>query len=86
MRFAVIGAGAVGSYFGARLIDAGHDVSFVARGATLQALRDKGLSIITEGRRDTVTVQATDDAANIGNVDYVISAVKATQVLSLIHI
>lgn len=85
MRFAVIGAGAVGSYFGARLIDAGHDVSFVARGATLQALRDKGLSIITEGRRDTVTVQATDDAANIGNVDYVISAVKATQVIDALE-
>ncbi|MDK9301333.1 2-dehydropantoate 2-reductase [Propionibacterium freudenreichii] len=85
MRFAVIGAGAVGSYFGARLIDAGQDVSFVARGATLQALHDKGLSIITEGRRDTVTVQATDDAANIGNVDYVISAVKATQVIDALE-
>lgn len=85
MRFAIIGAGAVGGYFGAKLVQAGQDVSFVARGATLAALRDKGLTIITDGRREQVDVQASDDAADIGNVDYVISAVKATQVIDALE-
>ena len=45
MRIAVIGAGGVGGYFGARLAQAGHDVAFVARGAHLAAMRAKGLVV-----------------------------------------
>ncbi len=85
MRFAVIGAGAVGGFFGAQLARAGHDVSFVARGATLAALRQTGLTTIVDGQRTTVDVTATDDAADIGQVDHVICAVKAMQVIEALE-
>ena len=45
MRIAVVGAGGLGGYFGARLARAGHDVAFIARGAHLQAIRSRGLRI-----------------------------------------
>ena len=45
MRIAVIGVGGVGGYFGGRLAQAGHDVTFIARGATLEALRTNGLRV-----------------------------------------
>lgn len=45
MRFAIFGAGAVGGYFGARLVQAGEDVAFIARGATLEVLRSEGLRL-----------------------------------------
>ena len=45
MRIAVIGVGGVGGYFGGRLAQAGHEVTFVARGTTLEALRERGLRV-----------------------------------------
>jgi 2-dehydropantoate 2-reductase len=45
MRIAVIAAGGVGGYFGAKLAEAGHDVAFVARGAHLAAIRERGLAV-----------------------------------------
>jgi 2-dehydropantoate 2-reductase len=77
MRIAIIGAGGVGGYFGARLALAGEDVHFVARGAHLAALRERGLTV----RRDAGDlvarpVAATDDPASIGAVDVVLVAVK----------
>ena len=45
MRIAVLGSGAVGGYYGAKLARAGHDVTLIARGAHLQAIRDRGLEI-----------------------------------------
>jgi 2-dehydropantoate 2-reductase len=81
LRIAVIGAGAVGGYFGGRLAQAGAQVAFVARGAQLTALRTQGLrvaSIAGDFALDRVT--ATDQPAEIGPVDYVIVAVKAWQV------
>ena len=57
-----MGAGAVGGYLGARLAAACADVHLIARGAHLEALRERGLTIVTpEGERSTVDVQATDD-------------------------
>ncbi|WP_316667480.1 2-dehydropantoate 2-reductase [uncultured Propionibacterium sp.] len=79
MKFAVIGAGGVGGFLGARLALAGHDVSFVARGRALDALRADGLRLI-EDEELTVPVTADDDPATIGPVDYVLSCVKATQI------
>lgn len=81
MRIAVVGAGAVGGYFGARLAAAGHAVSFVARGACLQALRARGLQILSPlGDLHVEPVDATDDPAAIGAVDLVLVCVKAWQV------
>ena len=77
-RVAVFGAGAVGSYLGSRLAAAGADVHLVARGAFLEALRSNGLTIVApDGTSTTTPVQATDDAASIGPVDYVIFGVKS---------
>ena len=77
MRIAVIGAGGVGGGFGAALAKAGGDVTFVARGAHLAAMRANGLRV-EGGRGETVIdpVQATDDPAGIGPVEIVLFCVK----------
>jgi 2-dehydropantoate 2-reductase len=73
-----MGAGAVGSYLGARLQQGGADVHLIARGAHLEALRERGLTILTpDGERSTTNVQATDDPASIGPVDLVLFLVKS---------
>jgi 2-dehydropantoate 2-reductase len=80
MRIAVIGAGGVGGYFGGRLAAAGVDTTFIARGATLEALRSRGLTVESVQGDFTVTpVRATDDPRSIGPVDVVLTAVKAWQ-------
>lgn len=83
MRIAVIGAGGVGGAFGAALATAGADVTFVARGAHLDAIRANGLRI-QGGRGDTLIhpAQATDDPASIGPVDIVMFCVKLWDVES----
>ena len=81
LRIAVIGAGAVGGYFGGRLAQAGVDVVFLARGEILRRLRESGLRVENAQEDiDLVQVQATDDIASIGQVDVVVVAVKAWQV------
>jgi 2-dehydropantoate 2-reductase len=77
MRIAVIGTGGVGGYFGAKLALAGEDVTFVARGRHLDAIRQKGLAI--ESAAGTMRVspaQATDDIASIQPVDAAMFCVK----------
>jgi 2-dehydropantoate 2-reductase len=77
MRIAVVGTGGVGGYFGGRLAAAGVDVSFVARGAHLDALRTRGLRIVSpKGDVHLRQVRAFDDTAAIGPVDVVLFAVK----------
>lgn len=77
MRIAVIGAGGVGGYFGAKLAQAGNDVAFVARGEHLRALRAGGLRVESAGGdivlRDVV---ATDDVSSLPPVDVVMFCVK----------
>jgi 2-dehydropantoate 2-reductase len=77
MRIAIVGSGGVGGYFGARLAAAGADVSFLARGAHLQAMRSKGLTITSfKGDLHLPRVNATDDPAAIGPADIVLFTVK----------
>jgi 2-dehydropantoate 2-reductase len=77
MRIAVVGAGAVGGYFGGRLAEAGVDVHFLARGAHLAAMRTRGLRIQSpKGDVHLPRVSATDDPAVIGPVDAVMFTVK----------
>ncbi len=77
MRIAIIGAGGVGGYFGAKLAIAGEDVTFIARGAHLAAMREHGLRVLSGNGDVTVDpVKATDDAASVGTVDLVMIAVK----------
>lgn len=78
MRFAILGSGAVGGYFGAKLAKAGQDVTFVARGAHLEAIRHKGLEVQSAKLGDfTVRAAAESDTTRIGAVDVVIVSVKA---------
>src|SRR3972149_5473485 len=78
MRFAILGSGAVGGYFGAKLARAGNDVTFIARGAHLAAIRGKGLEVRSPALGDfTVTARAEDDTSKVGVVDVVLVAVKA---------
>ena len=78
MRVAVVGSGAVGGYFGAKLAQGGQDVTFIARGAHLAAIREHGLRIQSAKLGDfTVHAPAVDDPAEIGPVDLVLFTVKA---------
>jgi len=78
MKIAMMGSGGVGGFFGGRLAHAGYDVSFVARGAHLAAMRQQGLVIESEVHGDIriPTVRATDEPASLGPVDLVILSVK----------
>src|ERR1700681_1318450 len=83
MRIAVVGAGGVGGGFGAALAKAGADVIFIARGAHLAAMKREGLKV-QGGRGEThlVPTRATDNPADIGNVDVVLFCVKLWDVES----
>src|SRR5260370_14751083 len=77
MRIAIMGSGAVGGYFGARLAAGGSDVTFIARGAHLGALRERGLIVESPlGDIKLPQVKASDNPSAIGPVDLVIVAVK----------
>jgi 2-dehydropantoate 2-reductase len=77
MRMAVMAAGAVGGYFGARMAAAGHDVAFVARGAHRDAIRRDGLKVESPlGDLYLKDAKVTDDPKDIGPVDLVLFAVK----------
>jgi 2-dehydropantoate 2-reductase len=77
MRIAVMGAGGVGGYFGARLARAGHDVAFIARGAHLAAMRERGLTVKSAlGEVHLPKPTVTDDPATLGWFDVVLFAVK----------
>ena len=80
MRIAVYGSGAVGGYFGARLAAAGHDVTFIARGAHLEEIKKNGLRLSSINGDLVSRAPATDDPSSIGEVDLVLVGVKAWQV------
>ncbi len=80
MKIAVFGTGGVGGYFGGRLAQAGEDVTFIARGAHLQAMREHGLQVESISGNFTIQpAQATDDPGTLGPVDLVIVGVKMWQ-------
>jgi 2-dehydropantoate 2-reductase len=82
MRIGIFGSGAVGGYFGGRLAEAGEEVIFMARGATLAALRERGLRVESiKGDFTIAPVAASGDPASVGPVDVVLVAVKAWQVV-----
>ena len=78
MRIAMMGSGGIGGYFGGRMAAAGADVTFIARGRHLAAMRANGLRLDSRDMGDEVInpVNATDDPASVAPVDYVIVGVK----------
>ncbi len=79
MRIAIVGAGAVGGYFGGLLAKAGNHVTLIARGPHLEAIRSKGLEVRSHWSNFTISVDATNDPAEVGPVDLAILAVKTYQ-------
>ena len=98
MKIAVMGSGGVGGYFGARLAAAGNDVTFIARGAHFQAIKNQGLRVQSPlGDIHLQPTKASDNPATVGPVDIVLFATKLYDtesagkqckplILSLIHI
>jgi 2-dehydropantoate 2-reductase len=81
MKIAVFGSGGVGGYFGGRLAQAGNDVTFIARGRHLDAIRTNGLHVSSiKGPFDVRPAKATDQPLEIGAVDLVLCCVKSWQV------
>jgi 2-dehydropantoate 2-reductase len=81
MKIAIFGAGAIGGHLAAKLASAGRvDLSLVARGEHLAALRERGLRLIEGDTDKTYAVKASDDAATLGIQDYVVLTMKAHSV------
>lgn len=76
MRIGVIGAGAVGGFMAGHLARAGTDVAVLARGPHLAAIREKGLTVETRGEHWTSQVTASDNAADLGQVDVIVVTAK----------
>jgi 2-dehydropantoate 2-reductase len=88
MRIAIVGAGGIGGYFGARFAAAGNDVVFLARGRQLAALRSDGLTLKSILGDLHLTVTATDDPASVGPCELVLFCVKGyhtTEALPLLE-
>jgi 2-dehydropantoate 2-reductase len=77
MRIAVMGAGAVGGYFGARLHASGLDVSFIARGEHLASARKRGLRVKSLGGDLEIHSRFTSDPETVGPVDLILFSVKS---------
>jgi 2-dehydropantoate 2-reductase len=84
VKIAVVGAGAIGGYVGGWLAAAGEDVTFIARGANLQAIRSNGMRVVGEDGTETVArAHVYDKTADAGPQDVVVLAVKAHQVAAI---
>ena len=77
MRIAVVGAGAVGGYFGAFLARGGHDVRFIARGAHGEAIRSNGLTVRGPLGAFTIHAPVSESTGGTGPVELVLHAVKS---------
>ena len=77
MNITVVGIGAIGGLLAARLAAAGHRVNALARGATLTALRERGLVVESRGAKTTTRIEASDDASKLGPAELVVVALKA---------
>jgi 2-dehydropantoate 2-reductase len=80
MKICIYGAGAIGGFIGVLLARAGHDVSFVARGPHLAALRERGARLLIDGEELVARVPCTDQPAELGPQDYVIITMKSHSV------
>src|SRR5260370_8959328 len=87
MKIAIIGAGAIGGYVGVKLALAGEDVTFVVRGANLDAIRKHGMKLVMSDGSEHVAscAKATNDYAAAGAQDVVILAMKAHQVEGIVN-
>lgn len=85
MKICIFGSGAIGGYLGVRLHQAGAEVSLVARGAHLQAMRENGVRLIVGDEDTVVHPPCTDDPRNLGVQDYVVIGLKAHSVPGVVE-
>ncbi len=85
MKICIYGAGAIGGYLGAKLAATETEVSLIARGPHLQAVRDNGLTLIEGGQRQKFAVRAAEDPAELGPQDTVIVTLKAHSVAAIVR-
>ena len=77
MKIAIFGAGAIGGLLGVKLVQAGADVTFIARGPHLDAIRENGITLISEGKRTIVRARCSSETEPIDPQDYVLVTLKA---------
>ena len=85
MKICIYGAGAIGGFVGARLSLAGADVTLIARGPHLEAMREGGLKLLSAGKETICSVMCTDNPAEVGVQDYVIITLKAHSVAPVVE-
>ncbi|MDQ6919745.1 MAG: 2-dehydropantoate 2-reductase, partial [Candidatus Dormibacteraeota bacterium] len=83
MKFAIVGAGATGGFLGAHLARAGEEVTLIARGGHLAAMRERGVTVRSGGEEFTAHPECTDDVAAIGGADAVFLTLKAHAIPAL---
>ena len=83
-KICIFGAGSIGGYLAHALHKGGADVSLVARGPHLEAIKQNGLTLIKDGQSETLDLRATDSPEELGDQDYIISALKAHSVAPVI--
>ena len=86
MRICIYGAGAIGGYLGVQLSLAGEDVTLVARGPHLAAMKEHGLKLLIDGEERVARPHCTDDPAEAGPQDYVIVTLKAHSVPAVVDL
>jgi 2-dehydropantoate 2-reductase len=84
MKICIYGAGAIGGYLGVQLLRAGADISLIARGAHLAAMRENGLKLLIGGEEHVVRPRCTDNPAELGPQDFVIICLKAHSITGVI--
>jgi len=84
MKICIVGAGATGGYLGVKLINAGFDVSLVARGAHLTAMKKKGLTLIENDKEITCSPKCSDSMKELGKMDFIFITLKAYSINGLI--
>ena len=84
MKICIVGAGATGGYLGAKLIKAGLDVSLVARGPHLEAMRKTGLTIIENNKEISCFPKCSDTMAELGKMDFIFITLKAYSISGIV--
>ena len=85
MKICIVGAGATGGYLGVKLINAGFDVSLVARGAHLTAMKKKGLTLIENDKEITCSPKCSDSMKELGKMDFIFITLKTYSINGLVE-
>ena len=85
MRICIVGAGATGGYLGAKLINAGFDVSLIARGLHLKTMMDSGLTIIENEKEIICKPKCSDSVEKLGKMDFIFITLKAYSIPEIVN-